>query len=70
MIAASTTAKVTLLGAISVALITVLVLLEPALTIVGGVALALTTLCTIPALFAALAPRPALDRGAGSLQRR
>jgi putative ABC transport system permease protein len=49
-----TTMKATLAGLVSVALITVLVLLEPSLTIAGGVMLALTTLSAIPALFAIL----------------
>ncbi len=44
------------LGALaSTALIVALVLVEPGLTIAGGVALALSTLCAIPALFSLLA---------------
>jgi putative ABC transport system permease protein len=49
-----TTMKATLAGLVSVVLITVLVLLEPSLTIAGGVMLALATLSAIPALFALL----------------
>jgi putative ABC transport system permease protein len=55
VIARRTTVQLALLGAGSVALITIAVLVEPGLTIAGGVALALTTLSAIPALFAALA---------------
>ena len=44
-----------LAGMASIAVITVLVLLTPGLTIVGGVALALTTLLLIPAMFAGIA---------------
>ena len=54
-IPASTTIKVSLAGIASVVLITLLVLIEPDLTIAGGVALSLSTLCAIPSLFAALA---------------
>jgi putative ABC transport system permease protein len=55
VIARHTTVQLALLGAASVAVITIVVLLEPGFTIVGGVALALTTLSAIPALFAVLA---------------
>lgn len=55
VIAMSTTLKVSLAGATSVVLITGLVLIAPKLTIIGGVALALSTLCAIPGLFAGLA---------------
>jgi putative ABC transport system permease protein len=55
VIARRTTIQVTLLGAATVALITLAVLLEPGFTIAGGVALALSTLSAIPALFALLA---------------
>jgi putative ABC transport system permease protein len=51
----STTVRVTVLGAASIAAITILVLADPGLTIAGGVALALATLSAIPALFALLA---------------
>jgi putative ABC transport system permease protein len=44
-----------LAGLASIALVTVLVLITPDLTIVGGVALALTTLLLIPAMFAGIA---------------
>ena len=44
-----------LAGMASIAVVTVLVLLTPGLTIVGGVALALTTLLLIPAMFAGIA---------------
>ncbi len=50
-----TVLALTLLGLASMALIALLVLLVPSLTIFGGVALALTTLCLIPGLFAAVA---------------
>ncbi len=52
VLARRTALKLSLAGAASVALITALVLAEPSLTIVGGVALALSTLCVIPSLFA------------------
>jgi putative ABC transport system permease protein len=55
VIARRTAMQLALLGAASVAVITLLVLLEPGLTIAGGVALAVTTLSAIPALFALLA---------------
>ncbi|HEX4436423.1 MAG TPA: FtsX-like permease family protein [Solirubrobacteraceae bacterium] len=55
VIGPTTTMKATLAGLVSVVLITVLVLLEPGLTIVGGVLLALATLSAIPGLFALLA---------------
>lgn len=44
-----------LTGVASVAIVTALVLIAPDLTIVGGVALALTTLLLIPAMFAGIA---------------
>ncbi len=43
------------MGMASIAVVTALVLIAPGLTIVGGVALALTTLLLIPAMFAAIA---------------
>jgi len=49
-----TTAWVSLAGALSVIVIVGLVLADPDLTIAGGVALALSTLCAIPGLFAVL----------------
>lgn len=55
VIAPSTTLKLTLVGAAAVGLITVLVVLEPGVTIAGGVALALCALFAIPGLFALLA---------------
>jgi putative ABC transport system permease protein len=55
VIARRTTVQLALLGAASVAVITIAVLIEPGFTIAGGVALALTTLSAIPALFAVLA---------------
>jgi putative ABC transport system permease protein len=55
VIRSRTTVKVMLACAASVALITIVVLIEPGLTIAGGVALALSTLCAIPGLFAVLA---------------
>ncbi len=54
-LAQRTGARLALAGAVSLVAIMALVLLEPALTIVGGVALALTTLCSIPAAFAGVA---------------
>jgi putative ABC transport system permease protein len=54
-ISRQTTVKVTLACLASVALITVMVLLDANLTIAGGVALALSTLCAIPCLFSCLA---------------
>lgn len=44
-----------IVGVTSVAVVTALVLIAPGLTIVGGVALALTTLLLIPAMFAGVA---------------
>jgi putative ABC transport system permease protein len=44
-----------LAGLASLAIVTMLVLITPGLTIVGGVALALTTLLLIPAMFAGIA---------------
>ena len=50
-----TVLRLKLAGLASIAGIAAVVLLAPSLTIVGGVVLALTTLCLIPSLFAALA---------------
>ncbi len=50
-----TARRLALCGALSLLTITTLVLLAPSLTIVGGVALALTTLCALPATFAVVA---------------
>jgi putative ABC transport system permease protein len=50
-----TVVRLALAGAASLVLITAIVLLVPSLTIVGGVALALSTLCVIPGLFAGVA---------------
>jgi len=55
IIARRTAVRLAFLGAASIALISALVLIEPRLTIVGGVALAASTLCMIPILFAGLA---------------
>lgn len=55
VLARQTVLRLALAGLVSIGLIAALVLLAPGLTIVGGVALALTTLCLIPSLFAALA---------------
>jgi putative ABC transport system permease protein len=55
VLARGTILRLLLAGLASIALIAVVVLLAPSLTIVGGVALALTMLCLIPSLFAALA---------------
>jgi putative ABC transport system permease protein len=52
VIAARTIVKLSFAGALSLVAITVLVLLLPGLTILGGVALALTTLSLIPLTFA------------------
>jgi putative ABC transport system permease protein len=52
---ASTTRMLGIAGLASLAIVTALVLLVPSLTIVGGVALALTTLLLIPAMFAGVA---------------
>jgi putative ABC transport system permease protein len=54
-ISRETTVKVTIACLASVVLITAMVLLDPDLTIAGGVALALSTLCAIPFLFSILA---------------
>jgi putative ABC transport system permease protein len=51
----ATTMKVTLAGIASIVVITLVVVIEPSSTVAGGVALALSTLCAIPALFAILA---------------
>jgi len=55
VLARRTTLKLLLAGLASIVAIAALVLIAPSLTILGGVALALTTLCLIPSLFAALA---------------
>jgi putative ABC transport system permease protein len=55
VLARRTTLELLLAGVTSICAIAALVLIEPGLTILGGVALALTTLCMIPSLFAALA---------------
>ncbi|MHB8532323.1 MAG: ABC transporter permease [Solirubrobacteraceae bacterium] len=54
-LSARTTWRATALCGVSLALVTAAVLLEPGLTIAGGVALALSTLCALPLAFAALA---------------
>ncbi len=54
-IGARATRTLGLAGLASIAVVTVLVLITPGLTIVGGVALALTTLLLIPAMFAGIA---------------
>jgi putative ABC transport system permease protein len=55
VLARDTVLRLAVTGLVSTALIVVAALLVPSLTIVGGVALALTTLALIPSLFAALA---------------
>ncbi|HEX3519304.1 MAG TPA: FtsX-like permease family protein [Solirubrobacteraceae bacterium] len=55
VLAPRTSTRLTLVSVGSLLALTVLVLLDPALTIVGGVALAATTLCAIPSLFAGVA---------------
>jgi putative ABC transport system permease protein len=55
VLAPRTSARLTIVSVGSLLALTILVLLDPALTIVGGVALALTTLCAIPSLFAGVA---------------
>jgi putative ABC transport system permease protein len=47
--------RLTLVGVLAVAAITVLVLIAPGLTVIGGSALALATLLLIPSMFAAIA---------------
>ncbi|HYM67596.1 MAG TPA: FtsX-like permease family protein, partial [Patescibacteria group bacterium] len=54
-LARHTTLKLALAGLGTIVLVTALVQIEPSLTIFGGVVLALTTLCLIPSLFAAIA---------------
>jgi putative ABC transport system permease protein len=54
-IGASATRALAIAGLASIALVTALVLVAPAMTIVGGVALALSTLLLIPAMFAGIA---------------
>jgi putative ABC transport system permease protein len=55
MILASTIRRVAFVGVALIALVGVVVALEPMLTIFGGVALAFATLCLIPAVFSAVA---------------
>jgi putative ABC transport system permease protein len=55
VLARATVVRLLLAGAGSTGLIAVVVLIAPSLTIVGGVALAVSMLCLIPSLFAALA---------------
>jgi putative ABC transport system permease protein len=55
VIAARTVLRLLVASVLATALLSVLVLLEPGLTIFGGVALALTTLGAIPAIFAGVA---------------
>jgi putative ABC transport system permease protein len=55
VLAPQTAPRLAALGALAIASITVLVLLDPGLTILGGVALALATLCLLPGLFACVA---------------
>ena len=52
VLARGTATRLALVSLTSLLAITALVLIEPSLTIVGGVALALSTLCAIPILFA------------------
>jgi putative ABC transport system permease protein len=54
ILATRTALWLSLAGVCAIALITVLVLSNPSLTIFGGVALALATLCVIPLLFSAV----------------
>jgi len=55
VIARGTVVAFTVAGLASIVLIAAVVLLAPSVTIFGGVALALTTLCLIPGVFAAVA---------------
>jgi putative ABC transport system permease protein len=55
VLARQTVLRLALASVLATALLSVLVLFEPSLTILGGVALALTTLGAIPALFAGVA---------------
>ncbi len=55
VLAPRTAPLLALIGVGAIAVITVLVLVEPSLTIFGGVALALATLCLLPGLFAGVA---------------
>jgi putative ABC transport system permease protein len=55
VLAPRTAPRLALVGVAAIALITTLVLIEPELTILGGVALALATLCLLPGLFAGVA---------------
>jgi putative ABC transport system permease protein len=55
VLARRTVLRLALAGAASFVLLSVLVAVAPELTIVGGVVLALSTLCAIPMLFAAVA---------------
>jgi putative ABC transport system permease protein len=54
-LAQRTTLRLAFAGISAIVLVSVLVLIAPSLTIFGGVALALTTLCVIPSLFTGLA---------------
>jgi putative ABC transport system permease protein len=62
VIAPRTVNQLALAALASTAAIVALVLIEPGLTIAGGVALALSTLCAIPALFSLLARAPSCWR--------
>jgi putative ABC transport system permease protein len=55
VLAPGTPRRLLIVAAVSLVAITVLVLLAPGLTVLGGVALALTALCVIPSLFAVVA---------------
>ena len=55
VLARGTGARLALASVILLVAISALVALDPALTVVGGVALSLTTLCAIPSLFAGVA---------------
>jgi putative ABC transport system permease protein len=55
VLARRTALRLSILGAVSLVAVTALVLIAPELTVIGGVALALTALCVIPSLFAGVA---------------
>jgi putative ABC transport system permease protein len=55
VIAWRTALRLGIVGATLAAVVTVLIVIDPGLTIVGGVALALTTLCLVPVVFAGVA---------------
>jgi putative ABC transport system permease protein len=55
VLARGTAMRLAIVSLVLLAAITALVLTEPSLTIIGGVALALSTLCAIPILFAGVA---------------